>query len=86
MVLLSVTSCLQNWFIASLAFADLSLGLIIMPFSLAHEVIIQLNVKALVAASNQEKALVGVFSMITNLLVDLFQALVIRHFVRISKC
>ena len=28
----------QNWFIASLAFADLSLGLIIMPFSLAHEV------------------------------------------------
>ena len=28
----------QNWFIASLAFADLSLGLIIMPFSLAYEV------------------------------------------------
>ena len=31
-------SSVQNWFIASLAFADLSLGLIIMPFSLADEV------------------------------------------------
>ena len=31
-------SIVQNWFIASLAFADLSLGLIIMPFSLAYEV------------------------------------------------
>ena len=28
----------QNWFIASLAFADLSLGVVIMPFSLAKEV------------------------------------------------
>ena len=33
-------SIVQNWFIASLAFADLSLGLIIMPFSLAYEVIV----------------------------------------------
>ena len=32
-------SIVQNWFIASLAFADLSLGLIIMPFSLAYEVL-----------------------------------------------
>ena len=29
---------IQNWFIASLALADLSLGLIVMPFSLAYEV------------------------------------------------
>ena len=35
----------QNWFIASLAFADLSLGLIIMPFSLAYEVVINSNTK-----------------------------------------
>ena len=34
----SSLSSVQNWFIASLAFADLSLGLIIMPFSLAYEV------------------------------------------------
>ena len=33
----------QNWFIASLAFADLSLGLIIMPFSLAYEVSFEKN-------------------------------------------
>ena len=31
-------SGIQNWLIASLAFADLSIGLIIMPFSLAYEV------------------------------------------------
>ena len=31
--------------------------------------------KAVVAAFNQEKALVGAFSVITNLLMDLFQAL-----------
>ena len=34
-----------------------------------------LNVKAVVAAFNQEKALVGAFSVITNLLMELFQAL-----------
>ena len=32
--------------------------------------------KAVVAAFNQEKALVGAFSMITNLLMELFEALV----------
>ena len=31
--------------------------------------------KAVVAAFNQEKALVGAFSVITNLWIDLFQAL-----------
>ena len=31
--------------------------------------------KAVVAAFNQEKALVGAFSVITNLRVDLFEAL-----------
>ena len=31
--------------------------------------------KALVAAFNQEKALVGAFSVITNLRMDLFEAL-----------
>ena len=35
-----------------------------------------LNVKAVVAAFNQEKALVGAFSVITNLWMELFQALV----------
>ena len=35
-----------------------------------------LNVKAVVAAFNQEKALVGAFSVITNLRMELFQALV----------
>ena len=35
-----------------------------------------LNVKALVAAFNQEKALVGAFSVITKLWMDLFEALV----------
>ena len=33
--------------------------------------------KAVVAAFNQEKALVGAFSVITNLRMDLFQALVL---------
>ena len=35
-----------------------------------------LNVKAVVAAFNQEKALVGAFSVLTNLRIELFQALV----------
>ena len=35
-----------------------------------------LNVKAVVAAFNQEKALVGAFYVITNLRMDLFEALV----------
>ena len=35
--------------------------------------------KAVVAAFNQEKALVGVFSVITNLRMDLFEALVLHH-------
>ena len=34
-----------------------------------------LNVKAVVAAFNQEKALVGAFYMITNLRMDFFEAL-----------
>ena len=34
-----------------------------------------LNVKAVVAAFNQEKALVGAFSVIANLRMDLFEAL-----------
>ena len=34
-----------------------------------------LNVKAVVAAFNQEKALVGAFSVITNLRMELVQAL-----------
>ena len=34
-----------------------------------------LNVKAVVAAFNQEKALVGAFSVISNLRMDLFEAL-----------
>ena len=34
-----------------------------------------LNVKAVVAAFSQEKALVGAFSMITNLRMELFEAL-----------
>ena len=37
-----------------------------------------LNVKAVVATFNQEKALVGAFSVITNLRMDLFEALVHR--------
>ena len=35
-----------------------------------------LNVKEVVAAFNQEKALVGAFSVIMNLQMDLFEALV----------
>ena len=34
-----------------------------------------LNVKGVVAAFNQEKALVGAFTVITNLRMELFQAL-----------
>ena len=34
-----------------------------------------MGVDAVVAAFNQEKALVGVFSVITNLRMELFQAL-----------
>ena len=46
-----------------------------------------LNVKAVVAAFNQEKALVGAFSVITNLRMELFGALVgdPRHSVVISN-
>ena len=39
-----------------------------------------LNVKAVVAAFNQEKALVGAFSVITNLRMKLFQALLSTHY------
>ena len=35
--------------------------------------------KALVGAFNQEKALVGAFSVITNLRMELFQALLLVH-------
>ena len=35
--------------------------------------------KAVVAAFNQEKALVGAFSVLTNLRMELFQALFITH-------
>ena len=35
-----------------------------------------LNVKAVVAAFNQQKALVGSFFVITNLRMDLFEALI----------
>ena len=37
------------------------------------------HVKAVVAAFNQEKALVGAFSVITNLRMELFKALVPRQ-------
>ena len=37
--------------------------------------IVSYSVKAVVAAFNQEKALVGAFSVITNLRMDLFEAL-----------
>ena len=43
------------------------------PFSIVSYSV--LNVKAVVAACNQEKALVGAFSVITNLRMELFQAL-----------
>ena len=35
--------------------------------------------KAVVAAFNQEKALVGAFSVLTNLRMELFQALILMH-------
>ena len=38
-----------------------------------------LNVKAVVAAFNQEKALVGAFSVITNLRMELFEAVATSH-------
>ena len=38
-----------------------------------------LNVKVVVAVFNQEKALVGAFSVIRNLRMDLFQALLSIH-------
>ena len=40
--------------------------------------------KAVVAAFNQEKALVGAFSVLTNLRMELFQALV-RSFTKLRK-
>ena len=48
--------------------------------------------KAVVAAFNQEKALVGAFSVITNLRMELFQALVVTltkvrpHVSRLARC
>ena len=47
-----------------------------------------LNVKAVEAASNQEKALVGAFSAIMNLWMDLFEALDVtadQHCLEISQ-
>ena len=44
-------------------------------FPIFHGLNSVLNVKAVVAAFNQEKALVGAFSMITNLRMELFEAL-----------
>ena len=40
-----------------------------------------LNVKAVVAAFNQEKALVGAFSVITNLRMELYEALVTTNLI-----
>ena len=45
------------------------------PFSIVS--LFVLNVKALVGAFNQEKALVGAFSVITNLRMELFEALLV---------
>ena len=45
------------------------------PFSIVQCLNSVLNVKAVVAAFNQEKALVGAFSVITNLWIELFEAL-----------
>ena len=42
--------------------------------------------KAVVAAFNQEKALVRAFSVITNLRMDLFQALELISPAAVSKC
>ena len=56
---------------------------------LAYCVNIVLNVKAVVAAFNQEKALIGTFSVITNLRMDLllsFQALSLHSAVILSSC
>ena len=44
-----------------------------------------LNVKAVVATFNQEKALVGAFSLITNLRMELFQALVQGPWYRVHR-
>ena len=41
--------------------------------------------KAVVAAFNQEKALVGAFSVITNLRMELFKALVLGDVVRLLR-
>ena len=41
--------------------------------------------KAVVAAFNQEKALVGAFSVITNLRMELFEALVDLHLVTLAE-
>ena len=40
--------------------------------------------KAVVAAFNQEKALVGAFSVITNLRIELFEALISTHLLVVS--
>ena len=45
-----------------------------------------LNVKAVVAAFNQEKALVGAFSVITNLRMDLLEALLSRLVQLLGRC
>ena len=42
-------------------------------------------VKAVVAAFNQEKALVGAFSVITNVQMDLFEALAVYQHQPISR-
>ena len=42
--------------------------------------------KAVLAAFNQEKALVGAFSVITNLWMELFQTLVVRVLVQVEEC
>ena len=41
--------------------------------------------KAVVAAFNQEKALVGAFSVITNLRVELFEALISRYLAQLPS-
>ena len=47
--------------------------------------IVFLNVKAEVAAFNQEKALVGAFSVITNLRMELFEALLVTCVLRAGQ-
>ena len=42
--------------------------------------------KAVVAAFNQEKALVGAFSVITNLWMELFEALVTSDHATSARC